>query len=124
MTEAQTPQLIAGDKGMPAGRAIGVIVVALVIGLILNAPDIRRTADRQEAGWRRDLAVAMIEPFEWFSKTMRLDAPHNLIDAAIGRPADQDRVAQNQNETTTTTITPATAVSTPETTTTAALARR
>ena len=42
---------------MPAGRVIGVIIVALVIGLILNAPDIRRTAERQEAGWKREIAV-------------------------------------------------------------------
>ena len=123
MTEAQTPQMTAGDKGMPAGRAIGVIVVALVIGLVLNAPDIRRTAERQEAGWKRDLGVAMIQPFDWFSKALRLDAPHNLIDAAIGRTPDQDAVTPSQNETTTTT-TAAVAATTTETTQTTAPARR
>ncbi|MGH8928665.1 MAG: SGNH/GDSL hydrolase family protein [Acidimicrobiia bacterium] len=70
---------------MPAGQVIGVTLVALVVGLILNAPDIRRTADRQEAGWKRDVAVVMIEPFEWFSRTFRFEIPHRLIDSALGR---------------------------------------
>ena len=111
MTQPSTPQLIPGDRGMPAGRAIGVIVVALTIGLILNAPDIRRTAERQEAGWRRDVAIAMIQPFDWFSRTLRIDAAHNLIDAAIGRPVDQGPA------TTTTTSAPI-QIATPETSTT------
>ena len=117
MIEPQTPQLIQGDKGMPAGRVIGVIVVALAIGLILNAPDIRRTAERQEAGWKRDVAIAMIQPFDWFSKTLRLDAPHNLIDAAIGRPSEQ-------SPTSTTTTTMPVPVATPDTTTTTSPTRR
>ena len=96
---------------MPAGRVIGVIVVALTIGLILNAPDIRRTAERQEAGWRRDVAIAMIQPFDWFSRTLRLDSAHNLIDAAIGRPVDRGSAS------TTTTTTPI-QIATPETSTT------
>lgn len=117
MTQPQTPGFIEGDKGMPAGRVIGVIVVALAIGLILNAPDIRRTAERQEAGWKRDVAIAMIQPFDWFSRTLRLDAPHNLIDAAIGRPNDE-----SPPPTTTTTAPPS--VATPETTTTTTPVRR
>jgi hypothetical protein len=102
---------------MPAGRVIGVMVVAFAIGLILNAPDIRRTAERQEAGWRRDMAIAMIEPFDWFSRTLRLDTPHNLIDAAIGRPDDQSPPP-------TTTTTAPVSVATTETTTTTAPSRR
>ena len=33
------------------------------------------------------MAVAVIQPFDWFSRALNLDAPHNLIAAAIGRPA-------------------------------------
>ena len=110
MTEGQAPRFIPGDKGMPAGQVIGVMIVALMIGLILNAPDIRRTAERQEAGWRREIAVAIIEPFDWFSRTLRLDTPHDLIDAAIGR--------QDPNPVSTTTTTAPVVVATPETTTT------
>ena len=102
---------------MPAGRVIGVIIVALVIGLILNAPDIRRTAERQEAGWKREIAIAMIQPFEWFSRALSLDWPHNLIDAAIGRAPEQ------QPGPAPTTTAPA-QVTTPETTTTTTPGRR
>jgi hypothetical protein len=103
---------------MPAGRVIGVVIVALVIGLVLNAPDIRRTAERQEAGWKREIAIAVIQPFDWFSRALSLDTPHNLIDAAIGRPPDE----QPALATTTTAAPPQ--VTTPETTTTATAARR
>lgn len=102
---------------MPAGQVIAVTLLALVIGLILNAPDIRRTAERQEAGWKREVAIAMIQPFDWFARTLRLDAPHNLIDAAIGR---QDGVSPTS---TTTTTAPA-PVATPDTTTTTVPPRR
>ncbi|HSL24965.1 MAG TPA: DUF459 domain-containing protein [Acidimicrobiia bacterium] len=78
---------------MPAGQVIAVTLVALVIGLILNAADIRRTAERQEAGWRRDLAIAVIEPFDWFARSAGLDAPHNLIDTVLVREPNSTVVA-------------------------------
>lgn len=86
---------------MPAGHVIAVVLVSLVIGLILNAPDIRTTADRQEAGWKRELAVAAIQPFEWFSKTFRLSVAHDLIDRALGR---EDEPVTVQVTTTTTAV--------------------
>ena len=107
----------SSPRTMPAGQVIAVTSLALVIGLVLNAPDIRRTAERQEAGWKRDVAIAMIQPFDWFSRTLRLNAPHDLIDAAIGRQPDQSPSS------TTTTTAPA-PVATPETTTTTAPSRR
>lgn len=102
---------------MPAGHAIAVVLVALVIGLVLNAPDIRATADRQEAGWKRELAVAAIQPFEWFSRTFRLNVAHNAIDLALGRTNEPVEPAAL---TTTTTA----SVGQATTTTTAAFARR
>jgi hypothetical protein len=101
-------------RTMPAGQVIAVTILALVIGLILNAPDIRRTAERQEAGWKRDVAIAMIQPFDWFARTFRLDAPHNLVDAAIGH-----RDAVDSSSTSTTTAPAPVAMPEPATTTTA-----
>lgn len=72
---------------MAAGQAIFITVVALFIGLLLNAPDILLTASRQEAGWKRDLAVAAAKPFDSISRILSLDAPHNAIDFALGRQA-------------------------------------
>lgn len=70
---------------MPAGSAIFITVAALLMGLLLNAPDIMATARRQEAGWKRDLAVAAAKPFDFISRMLSLDAPHNAIDTALGR---------------------------------------
>ena len=70
---------------MPAGSAIFITVTALFVGLLLNAPDIMETARRQEAGWKRDLAVAAAKPFDFISRFLFLDAPHNAIDTALGR---------------------------------------
>jgi hypothetical protein len=89
----------------------------LVIGLLLNAPDIRETADRQEAGWKRDVAVALIEPFDWFSRTLRLDVPHRLIDRALGR------TETTQAQVTTTTMIAQPSVTTTSTTAVAAMRR-
>lgn len=103
---------------MPAGSAIFITVAALLMGLLLNAPDIMATARRQESGWKRDLAVAAAKPFDFISRLFSLDAPHNAIDTALGR----EPVAA----TTTTTILAALPVTTtaPELTTTTVAARR
>jgi hypothetical protein len=103
---------------MPAGSAIFVTVAALLMGLLLNAPDIMATARRQEAGWKRDLAVAAAKPFDFISRLFWLDAPHNAIDTALGR--EQAVVS------TTTTISAALPVTTtaPEPTTTTNAGRR
>lgn len=101
---------------MPAGHVIAVTLVSLVVGLILNAADIRRTAERQEAGWRREAAVALIEPFEWFARVLRLDLPHDAIDTALGR--DNEAPVPNPPSTTTSLAAPV------ATTTTTAVPKR
>ena len=70
---------------MPAGLAIFVALAAMMIGLLLNGTDILETALRQEAGWKRTVAVAAAEPFAAISRTLFLDRPHELIDLALGR---------------------------------------
>ncbi|MGH8957525.1 MAG: SGNH/GDSL hydrolase family protein [Acidimicrobiia bacterium] len=104
---------------MPAGNAIFITLVALFLGLLLNAPDIMETARRQEAGWKRDLAVAAAKPFDFLSQLLSLDAPHDVIDAALGR----EPIVPS---TTTSTLTamPASTTSPEVTTTTTATARR
>ncbi|CAN5180369.1 hypothetical protein BH18ACT5_BH18ACT5_15130 [soil metagenome] len=76
---------IGGGPVMPAGLAIFVTLTALTLGLLLNGPDILETARRQQAGWKRTIAVAAAAPFAAISETVLLDEPHNLIDLAIGR---------------------------------------
>lgn len=103
---------------MPAGMVILITICALVIGLLLNGPDILSTAQRQEAGWKRSLAIAAAEPFAAMSRALLLDRPHDLIDIAVGRE-------EPSGPTTTTTLavaTPPTSIS-PVTSTTSAARR-
>jgi hypothetical protein len=107
---------IGGGPVMPAGVAIVVVLTALTLGLLLNGPDILETARRQEAGWKRTLAVAAASPFAAISETVFLDTPHNLIDQAIGR--------ESLSTTTTTTFVEAAPTTTAAAVTTTTVGRR
>lgn len=72
-------------RPVPAGVALIVVVAALLVGLVLNAPDILRTAQRQEAGWQRTLGVGLMEPIAGVSEFLFLDRPRQAIDAALDR---------------------------------------
>lgn len=79
-------------RRIPAGVALIVIIGALLLGLLLNAPDILRTAERQEQGWQRTVGVALMEPIAEVSHLLYLDRPRDAVDALLGRgpvPADQ-----------------------------------
>lgn len=86
---------------MPAGHVIAVVVAALLIGLVFNAGDIRRTAERQEAGWLRTVSVAMIAPVERLAAFVGLDRPRQAVDLVTGRA---EPVATTTAPTTTTTV--------------------
>jgi hypothetical protein len=68
---------------MAAGHAIVVVVVALVVGLLLNATDILDTAERQEAGWQRSVGLAVMRPVAAISDVLFIDTPRNIIDSAL-----------------------------------------
>ncbi len=79
----------------PAGHVIVVVVVALLLGLLVNAEDIRRTAQRQEQGWVRTTTLALAEPIYAISHALRLDRPRAAIDELLGRAeAAEPEVAQ------------------------------
>lgn len=102
---------------VPAGIVILVVVVALLLGLLLNASDILRTAQRQEPGWQRTVGVALMEPVAAVSHFLFLDRPRMLIDDLLGRgltpspqetppPTTSPPEAQNTSTTTTPTTLP------------------
>jgi hypothetical protein len=70
---------------MPAGHALVVVVVALVLGALFNAGDLRATAERQPFGWQRTVALAAARPLDATSRALRLDRPRAAIDVALGR---------------------------------------
>lgn len=68
-----------------AGHVIVTVVVALVVGWLLNAQDLLATAERQEFGWQRDVAVAIARPVARVSAALALDRPRDAVDRAMGR---------------------------------------
>lgn len=108
-------------RRIPAGVALIVIIGALLLGLLLNAPDILRTAERQEQGWQRTVGVALMEPIAEVSHLLFLDRPREAVDALLGRgpaPAEEPTtpspattappVAPSSSSTTSTTVAAAT----------------
>lgn len=85
MTQQAAQQEETTRRTVPAGIALIVIVGALFLGLLLNAPDILRTAERQEQGWQRTFGVTLMEPVADVSHFLFLDRPRELIDSLLGR---------------------------------------
>jgi hypothetical protein len=106
MLDADTrPHIESEPRPMRAGHALFVVVVALVIGLVLNAADIEKTALRQEAGPMRTVSLAVMGPVAKFSSVLFLDRPRRAIDAALGRSKTSQETSTETAEPSTTTTT-------------------
>ena len=74
--------------------AIGTVwiigLVCLLVGAMLNAPGIRRTALSQEVGWRRDTAKLFGNSLYDVSHALLLDRPRVGIQELIGRSGQDD----------------------------------
>jgi len=122
MTDTRLPDVADPPRQtMPAGYVLAIIVCALTIGLLLNAADLRRTANRQEQGWVRTVSVTLIEPVYELSHALWLDRPRAALDTMLGRETiasepDPEPVVVASPQTTSTTS--------PATTTTTHPARR
>ena len=72
-----------------AARAMGVIVVALLVAALLDADGLRQTAERQKPGTTRDLAVwvtkHVVQPV---SHATGLNRPRRWVNDALGVPND------------------------------------
>jgi uncharacterized protein len=87
---------LEGTDRLPlaAGQVIFVALLAIVIGSLLNANGLRKTAQIQSAGWQRDLALALTRPLADVSHALYLDRPRQWIKEALGRGAD-DRIVSS-----------------------------
>jgi uncharacterized protein len=89
----QRPRRRVGEGGRrmhPAGSAIVVSALALLLAALLNAPGLHKSATIQAEGWKRDLALAFTEPLEDVSDALRLDEPRRGLKAALGRSDDDE----------------------------------
>lgn len=79
-----------GRRRVPAGHAILIALIALVVGTLLNADGMRKTAEGQPLGTARDVAVALTSALTTVTGALQIDEPRKLVKAALGR-SDDDR---------------------------------
>jgi uncharacterized protein len=73
-----------------ANRAFVVYVLALAFAAMLNAEGIRKTAQTQPDGARRDLALHVTRPLVAVSRVLHLTTPRHELHAAIGREHEDE----------------------------------
>ena len=73
-----------------AGHAVIVCVLALAIGLLLNAPGIHKSAYNKSDGRQRDVALALTGPLADVSHALLLDRPRKAVQAVVGRSGDDE----------------------------------
>ena len=73
-----------------AGHALVVCVLALAIGLMLNAPGVHKSAYNKSDGWQRDVALALTGPLAGVSHALLLDRPRKGVQALVGRSGDDE----------------------------------
>jgi hypothetical protein len=84
------------DDGGPArrqwsaGHALVVCVLALAIGVLLNAPGAHKSAYNKSDGWQRDVALAVTGPLSGVSHALLLDRPRKGVQALIGRSGEDE----------------------------------
>ncbi len=92
-TRRRHPRRRIGEDGRrlhSAGSAIVVALLALLLGALLNAPGLHKSAAIQPEGWKRDLALVVTDPLDSVSATLLLDRPRRGLKAALGRSKDDE----------------------------------
>jgi hypothetical protein len=79
-----------GRRLHSAGSAIVVSLLALLLGVLLNAPGLHKSANIQPEGWKRDVALAVTRPLEAVSNALLLDRPRRALKAVLGRSEDDE----------------------------------
>ena len=92
-TRRRHPRRRVDDEGRrlhSAGSAIVVALLALLVGALLNAPGLHKSAEIQPQGWKRDVALAVTEPLASVSGALFLDQPRRGLKAVLGRSEDDE----------------------------------
>jgi hypothetical protein len=109
-TPKQPPSIdeLTGDKGspprrpLPAGKVLMVGLVALLVGALLNAGGIRKTALGQPVGWRRDVSTFFADRLYDVSHALHLDRLRVELKDLLGRSGDDAVNTRLPSPTTTT----------------------
>jgi uncharacterized protein len=76
---------------MPAGRVLGVIVIALAIAALFNSEAIVRAGESMERGATRDVVLSIARPLDDVAGTVGFHLPRDGLDLAFGQ---EDKTAE------------------------------
>lgn len=84
MAERDFPAEPEPRHRVPAGKALAVMLIALLVGSLLNADRLDRTAHTQPYGWQRTWALRLTGPIQAVSHATRLHLPRKVLSEAAG----------------------------------------
>jgi uncharacterized protein len=70
---------------MPAGRVLGVVLIALLFAALFNSEAIVRAGEGMEAGTTRDVVLSVGRPLDDVAGTIGLHLPREGLDLAFGQ---------------------------------------
>jgi uncharacterized protein len=85
------PPRFRKDLVMPAGRVLGVVVIALLVAALLNSEAIVRAGESMEKGPTRDIVLSIGRPLDDAAGAIGLHLPREALDLAFGQ---EDKTAE------------------------------
>jgi uncharacterized protein len=85
------PPRLRTDLTMPAGRVLGVIVIALLVAALFNSEAIVRAGESMEGGPTRDIVLSIARPLDDVAGAIGLHLPREGLDRAFGQ---EDKTAE------------------------------
>ena len=85
------PPRFRKDLTMPAGRVLGVIVIALLIAALFNSEAIVRAGESMQQGGTRDVVLSVARPLDDVAGAVGLHLPRDGLDLAFGQ---EDKTAE------------------------------
>ena len=70
---------------MPAGRVLGVMVIALLVAALFNSEAIVRAGESMQGGTTRDVVLSVARPLDDVAGTVGLHLPREGFDKAFGQ---------------------------------------
>lgn len=77
-------------RPLAAGHVVVITVMALVLAAFLNARGLHKTAQIQEPGWQRTIALNATGVLDTVSGWLLLDQPRSMIQSVAGRSGDDE----------------------------------
>jgi uncharacterized protein len=86
MADRTPDDLPFGRRRRSAASALVAILVAFLLGVLLNAPAMKKTAEQLPFGGARSFRLALVDPLAAVSHGLLLDRPARLTAEALGKP--------------------------------------